>query len=324
MGAFALLLVAVVGVPAVQVGYVVLVEAMLGRLGPVPQRVLRPWLWLAPALLFLGAFLIYPAAGTIWLSVLGPRSDRFVGLENYLFALTNTDMRIAFRNNLLWLTAFTTVTVGLGLAMAVLADRVRYESVVKTVMFLPMAVSFVAAGVIWKFVYEFRPAGAPQIGLANALLVRVIPGFEPVAWLVHPVANNLALIMVAVWVWVGFCLVILSAALKAIPSEILEAARVDGASEWRLFWTVIVPMLGPTITVVATTMVIFSLKAFDIVYVMTNGNFNTEVIANRMYKEMFTFRDFGRAGAIAVILFAATIPVMAANIRWFRRQEALR
>jgi len=145
-----------------------------------------------------------------------------------------------------------------------------------------------------------------------------------VAWLVNLHLNNFALILVAVWVWVGFCLVIFSAALKGIDPELLEAALVDGAREWQVFWKITIPLLSTTIIVVATTMVIFALKAFDVVYIMTNGNFNTEVIASRMYKEMFNFRHAGRASAIAVILFAATVPVMLANIRRFRRQEAMR
>jgi alpha-glucoside transport system permease protein len=191
-------------------------------------------------------------------------------------------------------------------------------------MFMPMAISFVAASVIWKFVFEFRPAGVHQIGLLNAVLTALSPGFRPVAWLVDLHLNNFALILVAVWVWAGFCLVILSAALKGIDAELLEAARVDGAGEWQVFWKMTIPLLTTTIIVVATTMVIFALKAFDVVYIMTNGNFNTEVIASRMYKEMFNFRHTGRASAIAVILFAATVPVMVANIRRFRRQEAMR
>jgi len=319
-----LALTAVVGVPAVQVGYAVVVEYGLRRLPERVQWKLRPWLWLAPALAFLGVFLIYPALHTFSLSFLDARSTAFVGLANYAFAFTNRDMLLAFRNNLLWLVFFTAFTVSVGLLLAVLTDRVRYESLAKSVIFLPMAISFVAASVIWKFVYEFRPPGAPQVGLLNAALTAVFSHARPVAWLVNLATNNAALIAVAVWVWVGFCLVILSAALKGIPAELLEAARVDGATEWQVFWRIIVPTLNSTIMVVTTTMVIFALKAFDIVYVMTNGNFNTEVIANRMYKEMFTFHDFGRASAIAVILFVATVPIMIANIRRFRQQEAVR
>jgi alpha-glucoside transport system permease protein len=314
----------VAAVPAAQVGYAYLIEAVLRRLPERTQWKLRPWLWLAPALGFLAMFLIYPAVQTIWLSFRDAGSMRFVGLANYVFAFTNRTMLVAFRNNVLWLVVFTTLSVGLGLLMAVLTNRVRYESLAKSAMFAPMAISFVAASVTWKFVYEFRPAGAPQIGLLNAVLVRLLPAFHPVAWLVNPWANNLALIVVAVWVWVGFCLVVLSAALKGIEPELMEAGRCDGCTEWQVFWKIVFPILSTTIVVVATTMVIFTLKAFDVVYVMTNGNFNTEVIANRMYKELFNFRHFGRASAIAVILFLATIPVMVANVRRFRRQEAVR
>ena len=313
-----------VGVPAIQIGYVILVERLLSLLPARTQRTLRPGLWLAPALAFLAAFLIYPAGYTVYLSVLDARSAAFVGVRNYVFAFTNREMLIALRNNLLWLVCFTGLTVGAGLLLAVLTDRVRYEAAAKSIIFLPMAISFVAASVIWKFVYEFRPAGALQIGLLNAALTALLPGVRPVAWLVNLLTNNLALIAVGVWVWTGFCLVILSAALKGIPAELLEAARVDGATEWQVFRQLVLPSLSPTIAVVTTTMVIFALKAFDVVYVMTNGNFNTEVIANRMYKEMFTSRDFGRASAIAVLLFGATVPIMIANIRRFRQQEAIR
>lgn len=316
-------LIVAVGVPAAQVGYAAVIESALRPLPDRTQWKLRPWLWLLPALTFLAVFLIYPALYTLYLSTLDARSMGFVGLKNYVFAFTNPEMLVAFRNNLLWLVFFTGLTVSVGLLLAVLTDRVRYEGAAKSIIFLPMAISFVAASVIWKFVYEFRPAGAPQIGLLNAVLT-ALPDGRPVAWLVNLRLNNLALIAVAVWVWVGFCLVILSAGLKAIPAELLEAARVDGATEWQVFRRILLPGLSPTIVVVATTMVIFALKAFDVVYVMTNGNFNTEVIANRMYKEMFNVRDFGRASAIAVILFAATVPVMIANIRRFRQQEAIR
>jgi alpha-glucoside transport system permease protein len=313
-----------VGLPALLAGYLALTEAGLHRLRPGAQQALRPWVWLAPALVFLAAFLVVPAAETVRLSLLDPRSGAFVGLRHYAFVFTDGEMRVALRNNVVWLVGFAGLTVSAGLAMALLVDRVRYRAAATSALFLPMAVSFVAAGVVWKFVYEFRPAGAPQIGLLNALWLAVRPDAQPVAWLVDPAINTPALIGVGVWVWAGFCLVIFAAALRSVPAEILDAARVDGAGEWQLAARVILPLLGPTVAVVATTMVIFALKAFDIVYVMTNGNFGTEVIASRMYKEMFTFRHAGRASAIAVVLFAATAPVMAANIRRYRRQEAAR
>jgi alpha-glucoside transport system permease protein len=231
-------------------------------------------------------------------------------------------MHVAFRNNLLWIVLMTTFSVGLGLIIAVLVDRVRYEPIAKSVIFLPVAISFVGASVIWRFVYAYKPAHVPQIGLLNAAIVAL--GGRPIGWLVDTAVNNFALIAVGVWLQTGFCMVILSAALKAIPREILEAARVDGASEWRIFWQITVPMISSTIAVVATTVVINALKAFDIVFVMTNGTRGTEVIANRMYKEMFSFLNFGRASAIAVILLLAIVPVMAANIRRFQAQEEMR
>ncbi len=229
----------------------------------------------------------------------------------------------SFRNNILWVILFVPLTVALGLIIAVLTDRVKYESIVKSVIFMPMAISFVGAGVIWKFVYAYRPASAAQTGILNAL--RSFFQLEPLPWLIiRPWLNNFCLIIVGVWIWTGFCMVLLSASYKGIPRELLEAARVDGATEFKIFWKIILPLMKPTIAVVATTMTINVLKVFDIVYVMTNGNFNTEVIANRMYKEMFIFRNYGRASAIAVILLVLIIPMIIINIQRFREQEAIR
>jgi alpha-glucoside transport system permease protein len=280
-----------------------------------------PWLYTGSALLFLTVYLIYPILSTAYISFWSKDSKVFTGLDNYWYVFTNADMLGALKNNLLWLVLFTSITVGLGVIIAVLTDRVRYEAAAKAMIFLPMAISFVAASVIWRFMFEFRPAGMDQIGLLNAIS-SIFLGLDPIAWLVNTKVNNFALIGVGIWVWTGFCTVILSAGLKGIPVEILEAARIDGASEWRIFWNIILPMMRTTILVVATTMVIIVLKVFDIVYVMTNGNLGTEVIANRMYKEMFNYRHFGRASAIAVILLLAVIPVIVSNIRRFRAQEA--
>lgn len=317
-------IIVVVGVPLATVLYVYLIEQLL-KLAPYAWRTrLRPWLWLAPALLLLAFYLIYPTLNTIYLSFLDARSTEFVGLDNYRFAFTNPDMVSAFKNNILWLIFFTACTVVFGLIIALLTDRVRYESAVKGLIFLPMAISYVAAGVIWKLMYQFEPAGEPQTGFVNAVLTAIIPDFEPVAWLFNPATNNAALIVIGIWMWTGFCMVILSAGLKGIPNELIEAARVDGANEWQILRHVTLPLLSSTIAVVATTMIISVLKIFDIVYVMTNGALDTEVIANRMYKEMFNYRHFGRASAIAAILLLATIPVMVLNIRRFQEQEAIR
>jgi alpha-glucoside transport system permease protein len=241
--------------------------------------------------------------------------------ENFRYALTSPIMRQSFVNNLIWIVVMVSGTVLLGLLIATLADRVRYEALAKAIVFLPMAISFVGAGVIWKFVYEYRASGE-QIGLLNAILVAL--GGEPQAWMTLPQVNTLALILVGIWMWTGFCMTVLAAALKGVPGEILEAARVDGATEWQVFMGIMVPMILPTITVVITTMVINVLKVFDIVYVMTGGNFGTEVIANRMYTEQYINFDTGRAAAIAVVLIVVIIPAMVFNIRRFREQEATR
>ncbi|MHB1135076.1 MAG: carbohydrate ABC transporter permease [Chloroflexota bacterium] len=317
-------LIVVLGVPAATVGYVLLGEQLLAVVPERRRAAVRPWIWVAPALLLLSVFLIYPTINTIWLSFFNATSTLFVGLANYLFVFTDEGMLIALRNNVIWIVVFTALSVGFGLLVAVLADRVRYESVVKSVIFLPMAISFVAAGVIWRFMYEYRPPGTPQTGTLNAFFMAVWPGFEPQAWLINIPWNNMALITVAVWTWTGFNMVILSAALKGIPKDLLEAARVDGANELQVFRFITVPTISSTIAVVTTTMIIFALKAFDIVYIMTNGNFDTEVIANRMYKEMFNYNDFGRASAIAVVLLLAIAPIMIMNIRRFRQQEEIR
>jgi len=324
MDRFALAFVVVIGVPAATVLYVAAVEWLLGRTQHAVRMRFRPWLWIMPALLLLVFFMVYPVITTVYNSFRNANLTEFVGWANYEFAFTNSAMLQAFSNNLLWLVVFTAGTVLLGLLIAVLVDRVRYEPFIKSIIFLPMAISYVAAGVIWRLMYEYRPSPRPQTGTVNAVLNAVIPGFEPTPWLFNTDWNNIALIVIGIWMWTGFAMVILSSGLKSIPDEIMEAGRVDGGNEFQLFFHIMLPMLQSTIAVVVTTMVINVLKIFDIVYVLTNGNLGTEVIANRMYKEMFNFRHFGRASAIAVVLFLAVIPVMIYNIRRFREQEANR
>ncbi len=286
-------------------------------------RWFTPWLYVIPALATLVFFLIYPSLHTLVISFFGPQSEKFVGFANYTYCFTNEVMLSAFRNNLLWVALFVPLTVFLGLILAVILDRVRYESLVKSIIFMPMAISFVGAGVIWKFVYSYRPAGSAQIGILNAFLTFL--GRQPIPWLIErPWINNICLIIVGIWIWTGFCLVVLSASYKGIPRELLEAARVDGANEYRIFWKITLPLMKPTVAVVATTMFINVLKVFDIVYVMTNGAFSTEVIANRMYKEMFIFRNYGRASAIASLLLLFIIPMIIINVQRFREQEAFR
>lgn len=308
----------VVGVPVVLVGYIAVIEAILRR---TPRRWgprARPWLWLAPALAFLGVFLVYPAISTILRSFYNRANREFIGLENYEWFFTATDTLVALRNNVLWVVFLTGFVVGIGLLVAILVDRVRYEGVVKSVVFLPMAISWVAAGVIWRLMYDFNP----NVGTLNATVTAA--GGDPVPWISTEPINNFMLIFVGVWMLTGFAMVILSAGLKGISAELLEAARVDGANEVQVFRRIILPLLAPTIAVVATTIVIYALKTFDVVYVMTSGNFGTEVIANRMIRELFVSGQQGRAAAIAVVLFIAIVPMMILNIRRFRQQEAIR
>jgi alpha-glucoside transport system permease protein len=283
---------------------------------------LTPLLYVGPAVLFLLVYQVYPALQTIYLSFLDRRSESFVGLANYKYVFTSQTMLRAFKNNLLWLVVFTAGTVGLGLLFAILVDRVRYERLAKSIIFMPMAVSFVGAGVVWKFIYAYRPAGAEQIGLRNQSVT--VLGLEPKGWLLENPINNLALIVVGLWIWTGYCMVILSAAYKGIPKELMEAGQVDGANDWQVFRHIIVPEMRPALTMVTTTMLVNVLKIFDIIYVMTNGNFGTEVIANRMFKEMFQFANTGRASAIAVVLFMMIIPIMYANVRQKLKGEGSR
>ena len=286
----------------------------------------RPWLFVGPALLLITFFLVYPTVMTIARSFFGRGTTlfgptvEFVGLTNWKYVLTNPIMLTALRNNALWAVLFTACTVGFGLILAVLLDRVRYEKIVKSIIFIPAAISMVGASVVWKFVYAYRPAHLGQIGILNAIAVSF--GREPAGWLIaRPWINNLCLIVVGIWMWTGFCMVILSAAYKNIPRPLLEAARIDGANEWRVFRNIILPLLAPTAAVVATTMVVQVLKIFDIIFVMTNGNYDTEVIANRMYKEMFNFFNYGRASAIAVVLLILIVPFMILNVRRFAQEQ---
>jgi len=298
------------------------------------QGTLTPWLYLSGALLIMLVFIVYPTLNTVMLSLRDktgtesaavdcvPGEPCWGTFENYRYAVTDPEMTQALRNNALWLLLMVPGTVGAGLLFAVLTDRVRYERLAKTIIFLPMAISFVGASIIWKFVYYLESGAGAQIGVLNALIAAL--GGNPIPWLTNSnwMVNNLSLWIVGVWLWAGFCMTILSAALKAVPVEILEASRVDGATEWQVFWRIMFPIILPTVTVVTTTMVINILKIFDIVFVMTNGLNGTEVIANRMFK--FIVTNQGRSMAIAVLLIVLTIPIMITNVRRFQEQERIR
>jgi alpha-glucoside transport system permease protein len=316
------LVIVIIGVPAVLAGYIVGFEYLVRRLPDGARPAVRPWIWVAPALFFVAMFLVYPAIDTIRYSLLD-NHGAFIGLGNYRTIFSDATVLIAIRNNAYWLVFFAGLVLGFGLLLAVLSDRVPYETPVKALIFMPMAVSLVALTVIWKFMYSYQPVGEPQTGTLNFIVTSVFHA-QPITWIQDLRFNNFALIVAAAWGLTGFAMVILSAALKGIPMDLLEAARVDGAGEVTIFRRVIFPLLMPTITVVGTTLVIFALKAFDVVYVMTNGNFETDVLANRMYKELFNFFNAGRAGAVAVILLVAVIPVLIFNMRQIRAVEARR
>jgi alpha-glucoside transport system permease protein len=225
----------------------------------------------------------------------------------------------SFRNNLIWLFVGTGACVIFGLLVAVLADRSKFESVAKALIFMPMVISFVGAGVIWRFIYAYAPPGQPQIGLLNAIVTGL--GGQPQTWIEQQPWNNLFLIAVLVWIQTGFAMVIFSAALKGVPTELLEAARLDGASEVQSFFRVIVPYIQGTIITVTTTIAIFTLKIFDVVIVMTGGQYGTEVVATQFYRQFFINRNFGYGAAIAIVLFVAVFPVMLYNLRQLRKQE---
>jgi alpha-glucoside transport system permease protein len=312
-----------VGVGGVILLFIVL-NAAVERLPETWETRLKPWVFIGPAVAVVGLFLVFPAVDTVRRSFLGPASENFVGLDNYGYLVSSSAVREAITNNVMWLVIVPTVSVAIGLAVAVLADRLsdRWEKISKSMIFLPMAISFVGASTIWLFVYAWRSPGTGQIGVLNAIWTAF--GGQPVPWVQNQAINDFALMLIMIWLQAGFAMVLLSAAIKNVPTETIEAARIDGANEVQIFWRVVVPQIKSTIVVVTTTILILVLKIFDIVYVMTNGNFGTDVIANLFIREMFNNGQFGRAAVIVVLLMLITIPFMIVNIRRFREQEAQR
>jgi alpha-glucoside transport system permease protein len=282
---------------------------------------LTPVIFVGPAVAMLIWGLALPTIRTFLISLSDSTGLHFVGLSNYLAVFTDPAMLTVLRNNLLWLVFGTTFTVIAGLLVAVFADRSRFETAAKAMIFMPMAISFVGAGVIWNFVYALRPADAPQIGMLNAFFVGLFHA-APHGWTseFQPL-NNFFLIVIVIWLQTGYSMVLFSAAIKGIPEELLEAARVDGANEVRIFFSIMIPQIMGTIITVTTTVVIFTLKIFDVVWVMTGGNFGTSVIATEFYRQFFTYNNNGYGATLAVILMLAVIPVMAYNLRQFAQRE---
>ena len=309
---------------------------LVERLPDVWRVRLLPFVFVGPAMAILAWYLAIPTLRTFWISLFGRdgppeglsfiqliRSDSFEGIGNYIAVFTDALMLEAFRNNLMWIVFGSTFSVVFGLLIATLADRSSFEKLAKSLIFLPMAISFVGASIIWNFIYEFRPANQEQIGLLNAIIVGL--GGTPEAfpqWVDIAPWNNLFLIVIVVWLQAGFAMVLFSAALKGIPEELLEAGRIDGATEIQIFFRIMLPYIQGTIISVWTTIIIFTLKIFDVVWVMTGGQFGTHVIATQFYRQSFTNGNSGFGSAIAIVLLIAVIPVMIYNLRQFREREA--
>ena len=288
------------------------------------ERRLRAYAFVGPSIALVCLFYVYPVLRTLLTSFLDAWGNSFVGLDNYVSFVTDENIHTAIINSALWTIGAPLLCILFGLIVAVLADRLpaRWESLVKSVVFMPLAISFVGAGTIWKFVYDFRPPSRPQIGLLNGVLSAL--GEDPRAFLaLHPL--NVGLLMwVLVWMQTGFATVLISAAVKQVPRELLEAARVDGASDLQAFRWVVLPEIRPALSIVLTAIAVVALKSFDVVYSMTDGNIDTEVIANRFFKEAFAFRQFGRGAALAIVLMLMTLPFIVINVRrYLTRGRAL-
>ena len=282
------------------------------------ESALRAIIFILPALIVLTTFILYPVFETVRLSFYDKFGREFVGLYNYKWAIKDPEFRRGILNNFGWLLVVPTLSTFFGLVIANLADRIWWGTLAKSIIFMPMAISFVGAGVIWKFIYEYRGPGNEQIGLLNAIIVYF--GFEPQAWITIPIWNNLFLMAVMIWIQTGLAMVIFSAALRGVPKDMLEAARIDGANELKIFTSIIIPYLQQTILVIWTIITILVLKIFDIILALTNGMWQTDVLANLMYDWMFRGGgDSGRGSVFAIIIMIAVIPIMILNI--YRHKE---
>lgn len=294
-------------------------------IGQLPEHFgsrILPFLFVGPALAILAWYLLLPVARTLVLSFQNRDSTEFVGLANYVTAFTDPAFLEAIRNNLLWLVIGTLFTTGFGLLVAILAEHSILGRLAKILIFMPLAISFVGAGIIWGQVYAAFPPNREQVGLLNGI-VTAFSG-DPVIWLQNEPWNTLFLIVILIWGQAGFAMVILSAALRGVPDELREAARIDGASETQVYTRIVIPSIRPTIITVATTIAILTLKVFDIIKATTNGNFGTQVIATLQFDEAFRAFDYGTGAALAIILLVAVSPVVWYNLRLFRSREGMR
>ncbi len=280
----------------------------------------RPWLFLGPALILLSLYLIFPVIQTFWLSFHDRAGNKFVGFANYAWAFSDDEFRLSIFNNILWLAVVPALCTLMGLVIAVLTDRLWWGNLAKSLIFMPLAISFVGASVIWKFVYDYRGEGQEQIGILNAVVGYF--GLSPQVWIALPFWNNFFLMAILVWIQTGFATVILAAALRGIPEDTLEAATIDGAGPFKIFYRIMVPQIYGTILVVWTTITVLVLKIFDIVLTMTNSQWDTTVLANLMFDWMFRGGgDFGRGAAIAIVIMVAVLPIMIWNIRQANKEQ---
>jgi alpha-glucoside transport system permease protein len=283
------------------------------------RGMIRPWLFLGPALFLLIVYLVYPVIATLILSFYDRSGSNFVGFANYQWAVNDREFRQSIFNNILWLAVVPAACTFFGLVIAVMTDRIWWGNIAKSIVFMPMAISFVGASVIWKFIYEYRGGNDVQIGLLNAIVQ--LFGGAPQVWISVPFWNNFFLMVILIWIQTGFAMVILSAALRGIPEETIEAAVIDGANGWQIFWRIMVPQVWGTIAVVWTTITILVLKVFDIVLTMTNGQWDSMVLANLMFNWLFRGGgDSGRSAVIALIIMLAVTPIMVWNVRRANRE----
>ncbi|HRD62719.1 MAG TPA: sugar ABC transporter permease [Nocardioides sp.] len=316
------LLALVVGVGGAYLLFYFLNMFVEGLPGPI-SRWLMPYAFLAPGYAFIGLMLLYPAIQTINYSFANADATEYVGLDNYRTVLTSSQFHEAIFNNILWLIVVPVTTVCFGVVVAVLADKLSTngEKVSKSVIFLPMAISFVGASTIWLLVYQYDPPNEDPTGLLNAVW-RAFGG-EPQTWLQNSTLrlNSFLMMVILIWLQVGFAMILLSSAIKGVPEDTIEAARIDGATELQIFFRVVIPQIKGTIITVFITVVILVLKVFDIVYVLTDGRDKTQVIANEFFAKLFRDSQSGQASAIVVILLIAVTPVLIYQVRHFRNEE---
>ncbi len=318
IGQMVLALIAIALIIAVLLLFASLADRLKGR----GRNIASVAVFVLPAFALLAMGLIWPAVQTTYNSFFDRNSKSFVGLDNYLWLFTNADSQRAFINTAIWVLLVPLVSIGVGLLYALLIDGKKFEKGMKSLLFMPMAISFVGAGIIWRFMYDFRGAGQTQRGLLNAIIVAF--GGQPVRFLQDSPLNTLFLIVVLIWIQAGFAMVLISAAIKGIPIELIEAAKLDGTNAWQMFSKITVPTIRPTLVVVYTTITIATLKVFDITQTMTGAKFQTQVLANQMYDQSFTFGNAGLGSSTAVIIFVLVIPIVVFNIRQMLKNKEVR